>query len=666
MKRIVVSTVAIILIALTLKAAKNISLSASQENVIAQMNYCMYALTNIIYDQSMATLQHESDQIESNLKEENIVGLEHIHEFRNDLLSAIQDFMITDEERQLTKKLMSMRQDNMKWQALSNAFDPAMVLTNNPYSAAFNVLTTATRSAIEYNLAQNELRMEELQAMWKLRKENLEGIKRMRVKAHNYIHELYKSYHLKESYRLTVESAKSFKSYLKEKSVPKKIRLLENRRSVYKDMAFYYYHLGMAYLDNGDWTKAKLNFDIYRNMYAKAPIFRHDEMSGCIALAELANEKDLSNQEKMRLISEVLSSMPSNSSALLQCALVLINDLGMEVDGYKLILSGIDDPEGTDRSVLFLAAVKLLPKIKQYAQLYDAMISSMDQLTSVYSDCATYFAYLVNTRKFAWLDINPLIQFDNIGEYKRNFLTRIFMATRWFSSADRKIEDDLKINLPSNLNWNDGDFRAYVEEHSEDEMNIKELKVSLNDGIPIDDVNDVEDFKKYPNLKYLFLDVLKPGKLFRVKPNLDYAKIESGEFPYLYNFNLDGNDEEKDKKKIKRRKKIIEFCKDNEMSTDYTHLSCKAVKKRNVALGNIGGVKATFVGDTLAYYPHHTPSMEGYYLRLVFNSGLTIMYTFDWEDRWFQNVDYLWPYFYSYDKRRVFYKKEYLEEYEVA
>ena len=46
----------------------------SQENVVAQMNYCINSLTNIIHNKSIVVLDHESDQIINNLTMEQIVG----------------------------------------------------------------------------------------------------------------------------------------------------------------------------------------------------------------------------------------------------------------------------------------------------------------------------------------------------------------------------------------------------------------------------------------------------------------------------------------------------------------------------------------------------------------------------------------------------------------
>lgn len=47
----------------------------NDENVVAQMNYCINSLTNIVHNKSMSVLEHESDQLINNLTMQQIIGL---------------------------------------------------------------------------------------------------------------------------------------------------------------------------------------------------------------------------------------------------------------------------------------------------------------------------------------------------------------------------------------------------------------------------------------------------------------------------------------------------------------------------------------------------------------------------------------------------------------
>ena len=253
-----------------------------KENVIAQMNYCINSLTNIIHNKSMSILEHESDQILNNLTIEQIIGLYEINDFRIDLLDAVSKFGITEQERALLRRIQSIKRDNMKWAALSNALNSTMLLTGNAgpgmgYQLAFQTLLTAARSAVEYQTMKGEQNIEELRAMWDLRKEYLKEINEIRKEALKIVFTLYNKYHLSEKDRLTESTANNFSIYISEENAAKRVRLLEDNREIYEHIADYYYHLGMAYLDMGEYGKAKPNFNKYLNMYEKVPLLRYDE-----------------------------------------------------------------------------------------------------------------------------------------------------------------------------------------------------------------------------------------------------------------------------------------------------------------------------------------------------------------------------------------------------
>lgn len=69
----------------------------------------------------MSVLEHETDQLLNNLTIQHIVGLPEIAEFRVDLIDAIGSLGITEEEKSLLRRVNSIKQDNLKWQALSGA-----------------------------------------------------------------------------------------------------------------------------------------------------------------------------------------------------------------------------------------------------------------------------------------------------------------------------------------------------------------------------------------------------------------------------------------------------------------------------------------------------------------------------------------------------------------
>lgn len=218
----------------------------SQENVVAQMNYCINSLTNIIHNKSIVVLDHESDQIINNLTMEQIVGLYEINDFRIDLFDAISRMQITEEERMLMRRLQSIKRDNLKWQALSNALSPTIMVTGgSPQQMAVQAgvqgLLTAARTAVEYQASKGEQNIEELRAMWDLRKSDLEEIANLRKSAIDIVFSLFNKYHLSEKDRLTERTANAFCNYISEPDAKKRIRQLEDNRETYKHFASYYF-----------------------------------------------------------------------------------------------------------------------------------------------------------------------------------------------------------------------------------------------------------------------------------------------------------------------------------------------------------------------------------------------------------------------------------------
>lgn len=309
--------------------------------VIAQMNYCIKAMTNIINSQSMTVLEYELDQLINNLTIEQIIGLYDIQEFRLKLLEEASSLQITQEERALLRRIQSIKGDNAKWTALSNALNPTLLLTGSGPGmvpqAIFQTLLTAARTAVEYKSMQGELDIEEIRAMWNLRKQDMEIIKALRQDAMEIVFKLYDKYHLDEYDRLTEATANMFSLCISEPDVNKRIRLLEEHRNDFEMLAEYYYYLGMGYLESGQYIKAKSCFDTYSDVYAKTPLFRCDEKGGTIALARLSYEKNLSQIEKKHLINIVLQNLPNNSAALLQCAMIYLYELEDETQCLNLL-----------------------------------------------------------------------------------------------------------------------------------------------------------------------------------------------------------------------------------------------------------------------------------------------------------------------------------------
>lgn len=612
-----------------------------KEMVVAQMNYCINALTNIIHNKSMTVLQHESDMIVNNLTMEQMIGLPDIAEFRFNLLDGIGSLEITEEERALTRRIRSIKRDNMKWAALSNALDPTMLLTGNAgpgmgYQLAFQALLATARSAIEYKTLKGEQSIEELQAMWELRKSDMEDFIDLRKKALNIVFKLYQQYHLNESDRLTEATANQFNAYVSEPDALKRIRLLEDHRATYEAMADYYYHLGMAYVDADEYGKARPLLDRYLELYRQSPIFRYDEKSGCVALTKLLYEKGMTRAEKERLIGEALTNLPNNGAALMQCAMVYLAELNAPGKAYDLLRSGIDNPAVTDRDAIVMMACNFLGDMAKYPAIYAAVCEAIDKCPSLGLD--SYLVSEAGKAADAWSAIGAAISF--VDEAGSSWYT--------FGFGEARLEDEFRIRIPRRTRFRLDEIEVYKERHDSLKVTVVKQEVGYATGISEEEIEEVDCFKANENLKYLFMTEVDEG-VFQVKPNLDYVKIKTKEFPQMNEFVLSKDDPED----------IIDFCKEHEDERAFVELTCEDMDGEKVEEAR-ERYALVFTGDTLGYEPHHSPALRGEYVRFVLReAGAAVVYKLD------AGEGRLVPYMYEVRGRRVFHKEEYKAEYEA-
>lgn len=601
--------------------------SDKDDNVVVQMNYCINTLTNIIHNKSMAVLEHESDQLVNNLTMEQIIGLYEIKDFRIDLMDAVSKFQITEEERLLMKRIQSIKRDNQKWAALSNALNPTMLLTGGGKGmgpqVAFQVLLTAARTAVEYKTMQGEQNIEELQAMWELRKEDMQTINELRKTAQEIVFELYNKYNLKENDRLTESTANLFNEYISEENAAKRIRILEDNANIYNQIPEFYYHLGMAYLDQNDYSNAKIHFSKYLEMYKSTPFLRYDERSGCIALAILANDKGLSIDEKKNYIDMAIKNMPNNSAAILHCAMIYIYELGLVEDGFRLIRSGVDNVHASDRNLLYLAAANLLPAIKKNKDIYDAISYTFNNSNDKGYD--SFITYLIYNGSDVWKNLNKLNQFSHC--YSRPWYTLCL---------GKKFSSKFHLTISEGVIYNENDFCIYYEKHDKNKVSIHQLKPKYRYAISEKDIDNIKCFKNNKNLKYLYVENISDG-VYKLKKDIDIIKIKDETWPRQSEFVL-SNDDIDD---------IIDFCKKFTPKSNDTELLLKKSKSAKKVIKEHKQLKIIFFGDSLVYEPHHSNKQKGYYIRIVMRNGIQIVYKYDDGE--------MVPYFYSDNNNKEYF-----------
>lgn len=515
----------------------------SKEQVISQMNYCINSITNVIHYKSMPLLEHEIDQLLNNLTMEQIVGLYEVQSFRSTMIEKISALQITEEEKEVMKRVQEMKRENLLYQSISNSLNPTLLLTgggNNTKQLAFMAIVSVARTAVEYKSASNEAAIEELQAMWKYRKADLENFAELRQKALDLVYDLFQKYGLNESDRLTEATSTLFSQIIAEEDPHARVRKLLDNKRTFQGTVDYYYYLGMAYIDIDNYSTGKYYLDQYLRMYAKAPIFRYDEKTGCIALSRLALESELSRSDVIRLVNTAIENLPNNGPALIQAVLAL-NNIGEKERAFNLLRSGIDNNQVSDKDALVMLATKLLPSMKYYPSI-------LAQMTAAVMHCTG-------------LNINSYLPFI-VNAYPTNY---------W-----NELENVIKLN-GNEININPkytADLSSLVvqkEIHKKDCMTIEPCKATFSNAISEKKINRKFKFlKSNPEQIFIFFDAI-PGidNMYRVKSNLDYQKVADGDYPGMSSPYI----VEKD------RKKLSKFCrKQNEKADGCLRIVVKSDK----------------------------------------------------------------------------------------
>ena len=612
--------------------------SDQKELAVALMNNCVNTLTNIINNKSMLVLEHESDQILNNLTVKQIVGFPEISEFRVDLIDAIDNLSITEEERELLRKVNSVKQDNLKWRALSGALNNTMLITgggNNAYQLGFQALLTAARTGIEYKASKNDLQIEEMQAMWDLRKDDLKDFSKLRKEALDIIFRLYQKHNLKESDRLTEQTSQQFQKIITEPDAKKMVRLLIDNVAKFGHMADYYYYLGMGYLDSGNINKANECFDRYEALYDQAPIYRINEKGGMISLARLTHNKNLTVPETEKLVANVLKNLPNNAMANIHCAVVTDRVLKNPAKGLSILRSALDNVSTDDKTAVIMAASLLAPKVNANTATYKDFISAYVNQKSYDIDAA----------------INMWIaKKDNVFTKLKSIFTISDLASHPWVVGDAEVSDKMIISCPSKYTVNISQVQMFVEKHAESEVYLYPYVLSEKNALTLEQINKIDCFKQNPNLKYLYMDACGKNQ-YMIKFGIDYNAIQQNTYHKQDEFSLSEKD----------RKKIIKFLKENAPEKTRTQIvATKSDKKLSKIEKN--GVTYNFPEQfkSKAGQLNNFAAQYGRtYVKFVFNDvrKIEICYIFD------ATKECLNPCYIEYQGKKHFANEAYMKEF---
>ena len=616
--------------------------SVDKDMVVAQMNSCVNTLTNIINNKSMTVLEHETDQLLNNLTMQQIVGIPEIADFRTDLIEKIGKLQITEEERNIIKRINSIRQDNLKWQAFSNALNNTMMITgggNISVQAGFQALVTIARTAVEYKVAQNELQMDELQAMWELRKQDLDNIIELRADALRIIFQLYQKYNLKESDRLTEQTSQQFQNIISTSDAAKMVRLLNDNFDKYGHIADYYYYLGMGYIDMNNIPKAMDAFSQFEQKYNRAPIYRINEKSGLISLTKIAYLKNLTTSEIETELSNALNNLPNNSMAIIQCAITYDNVLGNPRRAISILRSALDNENTSDKAAIILAGSMILPKIPRQSTEYKEFTAAYANQNTIDLNAAINICIANKYDIFKFLGKNLLIQDPTYYPCPWIFVDPVF-------------NEEMTFVLPLKYNIDVSNLSMTIEERKGDDIIVRKYDLADKNHIVLEKIQKVKAFKHNPNLKYLYMySIGKDEKQFKIKDQLDYNAILKKEFPHQAEFELSDND----------CKDIVKFLKNNENKSTRNEFIAKEINTEVMSIKEIAQdiLIYYYSGYNYHLYKQFKDQADAKYLKLFFNDSrkTTICYKLDIEN------NKLTPCYTQYQNKIFFVNRKFAEEF---
>lgn len=512
MKKIVITIITI------LSVLTGMAQTPSKAMVKAQLNQALISLNNIINNQSLDVVDFELDQLLNNLTIEQLQGIDEIAYWRQ---YAIEDFgklYISEQERQVLKRVLEKKRAGMMHEALSNALSPSMLVTgggNTKGQLAFQILLTCARTAVEYKKAGNELDIEELEANWALRKNDLSTTMDLRKELLGITYTLFGKYGLKENDRLTEKTATMLTNLYNEKDNSLRLRRLKDNQSQFGQILGYDYYLGMAYIDNNQPAMGVKYLKQYIENYKRTPIFRVNPYLGYASQAILTYDTSLNASGKVSMINNIIRNLPNDGVSAIACALVLKNQLNKPVEAISLLRKMIDKPSATQKNDMATLLLHWKDDWMNNQGLRKDIIKSISQTKDVGLDNHLYLVYLINPSKF-WDHVNANIQIkDNpfaVG------------------SKDFEIEVSRKYNREDN-------FKIYTEHH-DGKLKIREYEAKLANSMTRKELEKKSAaIKTNSQIINLLFDYVGDGR-YVVKSGLPTDRILANSYQPLKDFSI--------------------------------------------------------------------------------------------------------------------------------
>ena len=328
---------------------------ATTEKAIALINYYINIASSLEQSPSIEFCENKRNEIINNLKKSQWGNIPELKNALEDLKNTLLGIEINEMDRAVYMQVAQLKRKNQSLQAVGNALSTPMSIFNGP-STGLNAILTLARAGVDLAIAKREQEIEDKEAMWSFDKINKEEIGKLINKIHsaasNYAS--YNSYskNFPEKAILNPTTAKEYNNALTSPRVKDMVRFFENN-DTYKKLYDYDYHLGMGYLDLGQYSKAK---NCFNSFLAKShnSIFIEDPKIGMVAMTRLLYEQtSISENEALDLIKKMIGTgnneghLAYNDMAYIVASMTYlslaerINDLSYEKKAYKCIHDGL-------------------------------------------------------------------------------------------------------------------------------------------------------------------------------------------------------------------------------------------------------------------------------------------------------------------------------------
>ena len=350
------------------------------QRAIALINYYINVASSLEQSPTIEFCESQKKEILNNLKWCQYKGVPELAEILKQIKDALDEVKVNEMDREIYMQVAALKRKNQSLQAISNALSTPMSVID-PVSGGINAILTLARAGVDLAVAKREQEIEEKQDMWVYDKNNIQNINGLTNSVHdtaietaNFNENINR---IKDKEILKPDNANEYNTIL---SITDPADLVESlaTNTNFNKIFDYHYHLGMGYVELGEYEKAKGHFKTFLKQHDNT-IFVKEPKIGMVALTRLLHEqKDLTKKEAEQLIdlmigkNDDMGHIASNDMAYLVASMTYLNlaerfkDSSYKIKAYDCIYQGLDKMynNGLNDASLVVAVLGSLDKIK--------------------------------------------------------------------------------------------------------------------------------------------------------------------------------------------------------------------------------------------------------------------------------------------------------------